>query len=192
VAAATGPVGATVGQIGKLKGCRVIGVAGSDEKCRFAVDTLGFDDCLKRTAPEFEAQLGKACPDGVDIYYENVGGEVFDAVLPLINAGGRIPVCGLIAHYNDTELPDGPDRLPLLMRTILIKRLTVKGFIILQDYQDRYPEFAHQMSAWVEDGKIHYREQLVEGLEEAPEAFIGLLEGQNFGKLVVRVGPDSD
>ncbi|MGA6927339.1 MAG: NADP-dependent oxidoreductase [Desulfosarcina sp.] len=188
VAAATGPVGSTVGQIGKLKGCRVVGVAGSDDKCRHATDTLGFDDCLNRKDPDFEAQLGKACADGVDIYYENVGGQVFDAVLPLFNTGARIPVCGLIAHYNDTDLPPGPDRLPLLMRTILTKRVTVKGFIILQDYQDRYPEFARQMSEWVGSGKIKTREQVVDGLENAPEAFIGLLDGQNFGKLVIRVG----
>lgn len=192
VAAATGPVGSTVGQIGKLKGCRVIGVAGSDEKCRHAAETLGFDTCLNRKDPEIKERLAKACADGVDIYYENVGGPVFDAVLPLLNTGARIPVCGLIAHYNDTSLPAGPDRLPLLMRTILIKRLTVKGFIILQDYQERYPEFAQQMSAWVDDGKISYREQVVDGLENAPEAFMGLLEGRNFGKLVIRVGADAD
>lgn len=187
VAAATGPVGSTVGQIGKLKGCRVVGVAGSDEKCRHATETLGFDDCLNRKDSDFEARLGKACADGVDIYYENVGGRVFDAVLPLFNSGARMPVCGLIAHYNDTDLPPGPDRLPLLMRTILTKRVTVKGFIILQDYQDRYPEFARQMSEWVNEGKIKTREQIVDGLENASEAFIGMLEGQNFGKLVVRV-----
>ena len=192
VAAATGPVGATVGQIGKLKGCRVVGVAGSDEKCRFAVDALGFDDCLVRKDPAFDSRLGKACPDGVDIYYENVGGPVFEAVLPLLNTGARIPVCGLIAHYNDTQLPDGPDRLSLLMRTILIKRLTVKGFIILQDYGDHYAEFSKQMAEWVGDGKIKYREQVVDGLENAPEGFIGLLKGENFGKLVIRVAADVD
>lgn len=192
VAAATGPVGATVGQIGKLKGCRVVGVAGSSEKCLHARQTLGFDHCLNRKDPDFEAQLGRACPEGIDIYYENVGGDVFDAVLPLLNTGARIPVCGLIAHYNDTELPDEPDRLPLLMRTILTKRLTVKRFIILEDYGHRYPEFNRQMSEWVGSGQIKYREQVVDGLENAPEAFIGLLEGRNFGKLVIRVDTDTD
>lgn len=187
VAAATGPVGATVGQIGKLKGCRVVAVAGSDEKCRYAIETLGFDHCLNRKEPEFEAHLGKVCTDGIDIYYENVGGRVLDAVLPLLNPGARIPVCGLIAHYNDTRLPEGPDRLQLLMRTILIKRLTVKGFIILQDYEERYPEFAQQMSQWVSQGRIKTREQVVNGLENAPQAFIGLLDGQNFGKLVIQM-----
>jgi NADPH-dependent curcumin reductase len=192
VAAATGPVGATVGQIGKLKGCRVVGVAGGEDKCKHATETLGFDDCLDRKTPDFAERLSRACNKGVDIYYENVGGMVFDAVLPLLNTGARIPVCGLIAHYNDTQLPDGPDRLPLLMRTILTKRLTVKGFIILEDYGHRYPEFAKEMSEWVSGGKIKYREQVVDDLERAPEAFIGMLEGQNFGKLVIRVGADAD
>jgi NADPH-dependent curcumin reductase CurA len=192
VAAATGPVGATVGQIGKLKGCRVVGVAGSSEKCRHATETLGFDHCLNRRSADFESTLEQTCSDGVDIYYENVGGDVFDAVLPLLNTGARIPVCGLIAHYNDTKLPDGPDRLPLLMRTILTKRVTVKGFIIFDDYGHRYPEFAEQMSEWVGSGQIKYREQVVDGLENAPEAFIGLLEGHNFGKLVIRVDTDAD
>ncbi|MFO7713171.1 NADP-dependent oxidoreductase [Desulfosarcina sp.] len=192
VAAATGPVGATVGQIGKLKGCRVVGVAGSSEKCRHATETLGFDHCLNRRAADFASTLKQTCSDGVDIYYENVGGDVFDAVLPLLNTGARIPVCGLIAHYNDTELPDGPDRLPLLMRTILTKRVTVKGFIIFDDYGHRYPEFAEQMAEWVGSGQIKYREQVVDGLENAPDAFIGLLEGRNFGKLVIRVDTDTD
>jgi len=124
---------------------------------------------------------------GVDVYFENVVGTVFDAVLPLLNTGARIPMCGLIAHYNATELPAGPDRLSLLMSTILIKRLTVKGFIIFNDYADRYDEFATDMAQWIADGKIKYREQLVEGLAHAPSAFIGLLKGENFGKLVVQV-----
>lgn len=187
VAAATGPVGATVGQIGKLKGCRVVGVAGGEDKCKHATETLGFDDCLDRKAPDFAERLGQICTKGIDIYYENVGGKVFDAVLPLLNTGARVPVCGLIAYYNDTELPSGPDRLSLLMRTILIKRLTVQGFIIFEDYGHRYQEFAKEMSEWVSSGQIKYREQVVDGLENAPQAFMGLLEGQNFGKLVIRV-----
>jgi len=191
VAAATGPVGATVGQIGKLKGCRVVGVAGGEDKCKHATATLRFDDCLDRKAPDFAERLGRVCDKGIDIYYENVGGEVFDAVLPLLNTGARVPVCGLIAHYNDSQLPDGPDRLPLLMRNILTKRLTVKGFIIFEDYGHRFPEFSQQMSAWLNGGKIKYREQIVDGLENAPDAFIGMLGGQNFGKMVIRVGMDT-
>ncbi|MGS6557117.1 NADPH-dependent curcumin/dihydrocurcumin reductase, partial [Escherichia coli] len=137
VAAATGPVGATVGQIGKLKGCRVVGVAGGAEKCRHATEVLGFDVCLDHHADDFAEQLAKACPKGIDIYYENVGGKVFDAVLPLLNTSARIPVCGLVSSYNDTELPPGPDRLPLLMATVLKKRIRLQGFIISQDYGHR-------------------------------------------------------
>jgi NADPH-dependent curcumin reductase CurA len=192
VAAATGPVGATVGQIGKLKGCRVIGVAGGSEKCKFAKDVLGFDDCLDRRALDFSEQLNQACSNGIDIYYENVGGKVFDAVLPLLNTGARIPVCGLISGYNATQLPDGPDRLSLLMGTILIKRIKVQGFIIFDDYGHRYDEFAKEMSQFLSSGQIKYREQQVNGLENAPGAFIGMLEGQNFGKLVIRVGDETN
>ncbi|WP_346351254.1 NADP-dependent oxidoreductase [Oceanimonas sp. AH20CE76] len=190
VAAATGAVGSMVAQIGKLKGCRVVAVAGGEEKCRYALETLGVDVCLDHKAGDFAEQLAGACPDGIDIYYENVGGKVLGAVLPLLNTGARIPVCGLISQYNATTLPDGPDRLGQLMATILIKRMTVKGFIIFDDYAHRYDEFVQDMSQWLREGKIHYREQIVEELEHAPEAFIGLLQGQNFGKLVVRVGND--
>lgn len=187
VAAATGPVGATVGQIGKLKGCRVIGVAGGPEKCSYAKKTLGFDDCLDHKDPDFANLLKQACPVGIDIYYENVGGHVFNAVLPLLNVGARIPVCGLVSRYNATRLPDGPDRTSVLMATILIKRIKVQGFIIFDDYGHRYDEFVQAMTKMLENGEIHYREQIIDGLENAPEAFIGMLEGQNFGKLVIRV-----
>jgi len=190
VAAATGPVGATVGQIGKIKGCRVIGVAGGEEKCRHAVDVLGFDACLDHHADDFSEQLAKACPQGIDVYYENVGGKVFDAVLPLLNTSARVPVCGLVSGYNATNLPDGPDRLPLLMGTILKKRIRMQGFIIAQDYGHRIDEFQQEMGRWVQEGKIHYREQVTEGLDAAPEALIGLLEGKNFGKVVIRVAAD--
>ena len=187
VAAATGPVGATVGQIGKIKGCHVVGVAGGAEKCQYAKEVLGFDECLDHKAEDFAEQLGRACPKGIDIYFESVGGKVFDAVLPRLNTKARIPVCGLISQYNATKLPDGPNRMSLLMSQILIKRLTVQGFIIFDDYGHRYNEFAKQMSQWLSNGQIKYREQMVDGLESAPKVFIGLLEGQNFGKLVVRI-----
>lgn len=192
VAAATGPVGATVGQIGKIKGCRVIGVAGGAEKCRHAVEVLGFDQCLDHYADDFAKQLANACPNGIDVYYENVGGKVFDAVLPLLNTSARVPVCGLVSGYNATGLPDGPDRLPLLMATILKKRIRMQGFIIGQDYGHRIQEFQNEMGRWIQEGKIHYREQVVDGLENAPEALIGLLDGKNFGKVVIRVAPDSN
>mgnify|MGYP000944345787 FL=1 len=186
VAAATGAVGSMVGQIGKLKGCRVIGVAGGEEKCRYAVEKLGFDLCLDHKADDFEQQLAAACDQGIDIYFENVGGKVFDAVMPLLNTGARVPLCGLISQYNATSLPEGPDRMSMLMALLLIKRIKMQGFIIFDDYGHRYGEFAADMGQWLAEGKIHYREHLVEGFDKAPEAFIGLLEGKNFGKLVIK------
>ncbi|EGR1867221.1 NADP-dependent oxidoreductase [Vibrio vulnificus] len=186
VAAATGAVGSMVGQIGKLKGCRVIGIAGGEEKCQFAKETLGFDECIDHKATDFAEQLAKVCHNGIDIYFENVGGKVFDAVMPLLNTGARIPLCGLISQYNATSLPEGPDRMPMLMAQLLIKRIKMQGFIIFDDYGHRYGEFAADMTQWLAQGKIHYREHLVQGLENAPDAFIGLLEGKNFGKMVVQ------
>ncbi|EJB8416874.1 NADP-dependent oxidoreductase [Vibrio vulnificus] len=186
VAAATGAVGSMVGQIGKLKGCRVIGIAGGEEKCQFAKDTLGFDECIDHKAADFAEQLAKVCHNGIDIYFENVGGKVFDAVMPLLNTGARIPLCGLISQYNATSLPEGPDRMSMLMAQLLIKRIKMQGFIIFDDYGHRYSEFAADMTQWLAQGKIHYREHLVQGLENAPDAFIGLLEGKNFGKMVVQ------
>tara|TARA_B110001454_G_scaffold47431_1_gene46775 strand:- start:6211 stop:7260 length:1050 start_codon:yes stop_codon:yes gene_type:complete len=191
VAAATGAVGSLVGQIAKLKGCKVVGIAGGEEKCRSAVDDLGFDLCVDHTSPDLAEQLAKACDNGIDVYFENVGGKVFDAVLPLLNACARIPLCGMISQYNATELPEGPDRMFALMGNLLVKRIKMQGFIVFDDYGHRYNEFSDDMSQWLADGKIQYREDLVEGLENAVESFGGLLEGKNFGKLVVRVGPNA-
>jgi NADPH-dependent curcumin reductase len=191
VAAATGAVGSLVGQIAKLKGCKVVGIAGGEEKCRSAVDDLGFDLCVDHTSPDLAEQLAKACDNGIDVYFENVGGKVFDAVLPLLNACARIPLCGMISQYNATELPEGPDRMFALMGNLLVKRIKMQGFIVFDDYGHRYNEFSDDMSQWLADGKIKYREDLVEGLENAVESFGGLLEGKNFGKLVVRVGPNA-
>lgn len=190
VAAATGAVGSVVGQIARIKGCRVVGVAGGSEKCRYAVEELGFDACLDHRRDDLAEQLARACPEGIDIYFENVGGAVFDAVLPLLNTKARVPVCGLVSLYNAEGLPEGPDRTPLLLRTVLSKRLKIQGFIIFSDYGHRYGEFLQEMTPWVEEGRIKYREDVVDGLENAPEAFIGLLEGRNFGKLIVRVAPE--
>jgi NADPH-dependent curcumin reductase len=190
VAAATGPVGATVGQIGKLLGCRVVGIAGGAQKCSFAVEELGFDACLDHRAEDFAEQLAKAVPDGIDIYFENVGGKVFDAVLPLLNSGARVPLCGLSAVYNATSLPDGPDRLGYLMGQLLRKRVTVRGFICFQDFGHLYPEFQTKITEWVSAGKVRYKEHMVDGLENAPAAFLDMLTGRSFGKTVIRVGPD--
>lgn len=190
VAAATGAVGSLVGQIAKLKGCHVVGIAGGAEKCRYAEQVLGFDRCLDHRDPNLPQQLSRHCAEGIDVYFESVGGKVFIAVLPLMNTLGRIPVCGLIADYNSTDLPAGPDRLPLLQSTILRKRLRVQGFIINQDYGHRFEEFFRQMSQWVAEDRLVFREDVVDGLDNAPEALIGLLEGKNFGKVVVRVAGD--
>ena len=190
VAAATGAVGSVVGQIAKLKGCRVVGIAGGAEKCDYATKELQFDACIDHYRPELPQRLAAACPEGIDVYFENVGGPVFEAVLPLLNVNARVPVCGLIAQYNADGAPQGPDRLPRLMETILKRRLKMQGFIIFDDYGDRFGEFFTNMKAWVEEGKIKYKEDVVDGLENAPQAFIGQLEGKNFGKLVVRVARD--
>jgi NADPH-dependent curcumin reductase CurA len=187
VAAASGAVGATVGQIARIKGCRVVGIAGGAAKCAYVRDGLKFDTCIDHTADDFADQLAGACSRGIDVYFENVGGKVFDAVMPLLNTSARVPVCGLIADYNRTALPPGPDRLGLLMRLLLTKRIRMQGFIISQDYGDRLGEFLAAMRPWVESGAVKYREDVVSGLEQAPQAFIGLLQGKNFGKLVVRV-----
>jgi NADPH-dependent curcumin reductase CurA len=190
VAAATGAVGSVVGQLAKLKGARVVGIAGGADKCRHAVDHLGFDFCIDRRDPHFAERLAAACPGGIDVYFENVGGAVFDAVLPLLNLGARVPVCGFIANYNDAMPPAGPDRLPKLVATLLQKRIRMQGFIILDHYADRFEAFRRDMGQWVAEGRVKLREDRVDGLERAPEAFIGLLEGRNFGKLVVRVAQD--
>ncbi|GAM24365.1 hypothetical protein SAMD00019534_075400, partial [Acytostelium subglobosum LB1] len=189
VGAATGPVGATVGQIAKLKGCRAVGIAGGKEKCDYAKSN-GFDDCVDHTDPNFAELIHKACPKGIDVYFESVGGKVFDTVLPLINTKGRIPVCGVISNYNSSEPPKGPDRVPMLESTIHRMRLRMQGYMIYDDYGHRYNEFYEAMSAWVQQGKIKYLEQMIDGLEHAPEALIGLFEGKNFGKLVVKVSSE--
>jgi NADPH-dependent curcumin reductase CurA len=189
VAAASGAVGSVVGQVARIKGCRVVGVAGGEQKCRFVKEELGFDDCVDHRQPNLAERLKAACPKGVDIYFENVGGAVFDAVLPLLNPFARIPVCGLIAHYNATGLPAGPDRVPLLLRDILVKRLTFRGFIVY-DYNSQFGDFIRDMSGWLRSGRVKYREDVTDGLENAPRELIGLLKGENFGKKIIRVSAD--
>lgn len=186
VAAATGAVGSLVGQIARLEGCRAVGIAGGARKCAWAVERLGFDACIDHRSPDFAAALAAACPGGIDVYYENVGGGVFDAVLPLLNPHARIPVCGLISQYDAAAAGELP--AAALMRQILVKRLTLRGFIISDGFEHRRADFLASMSRWLREGRIEYREDVVEGLENAPEAFLGLLAGRNFGKLVVRVG----
>ena len=187
VAAATGPVGATVGQIAKIKGCRTVGIAGGPEKCRALTEIYGFDVAVDHKAPDFPEKLAAACPNGIDVYFENVGGAVWTAVFPLLNDFARIPVCGRIANYSDTKLPDGPDRTPQLFGAILTKRLRIQGFIV-RDFASQAKDFHRDVGAWIREGRIQYREDVVEGIEKAPEAFMGLLKGKNFGKLLVKVG----
>jgi NADPH-dependent curcumin reductase CurA len=189
VAAASGAVGSVVGQIAKIKGCRVVGIAGPAEKCAYVTDELGFDACVSHRSETLKADLEKACPDGIDVYFENVGGKVFAAVLPLMNDFGRIPVCGLIANYNLTELPPGPDMSARVMRNVLTKRLKIQGFIVTDRY-DRFPAFEKEVGGWIRDGSLKYREDIIEGLENAPAALIGVLAGRNFGKMLVRVSDD--
>jgi NADPH-dependent curcumin reductase len=186
VAAASGPVGSLVGQIAKLKGCRAVGIAGGAAKRQYLTDELGFDAAIDHRSQRFADDLKAACPRGIDIYFENVGGPVWDAVAPLLNDFARVPVCGLIAHYNMTKLPPGPDLTPQLFVRILTKRLTVRGFMV-SDFSDQTEAFIRDVGGWLRDGRIKYKEDVVEGLQNAPQAFIGLLEGRNFGKLLVRV-----
>jgi len=189
VSAASGAVGSAVAQIARINECRVVGVAGASAKCRYAVDELGLDACVSHYDEDMPQRLVEACPDGIDVFYDNVGGKVFAAAFELLNVGARVPICGMISHYNDTAPPPGPDSLPRVMRRILTNRLTVQGFIIF-DHQHRWKDFHADMTAWIRDGRVRYREDVVDGLENAPAAFRGLLEGKNFGKLIVRVGDD--
>ena len=186
VAAATGPVGSAVGQIARINGARAVGIAGGPEKCRELTEFYGFDAAIDHRAPDMAEKLKAACPSGIDVYFENVGGAVWSAVLPLLNDFARVPVCGIVAHYNDTELPAGPDRTPLLMGAVLRKRLTLRGFIV-GDFASQAKDFSRDVGEWVRSGRVKYREDVVDGLENAPEAFMGLLKGRNHGKLLVKV-----
>ena len=184
VSAASGAVGSAVGQIAKIEGCRVVGIAGGRAKCDHVVSELGFDACVDYKAGDVFTGLSAACPSGVDVYFDNVGGEILKAVLALVNPNARVPLCGLVSQYNATELPPGPN-----WGVLLVNRVLVQGFII-SDHLDRMPDFLRDCSTWVREGKLKYREDAVVGLENAPAAFIGLLEGRNFGKLMVKVGED--
>ena len=181
VSAASGAVGSTVGQIAKIKGCRAVGIAGGKAKCDYVLNELGFDACVDYKTASFERDLAAATPDGIDIYFENVGGAVADAVLPRLNNFARIPLCGLIAQYNSTEPRPIPDARPFLS-----KRIKLQGFIC-SDTMERWPPALEQLGHWVAEGRIKYRETVAEGLESAPRAFIGMLRGENFGKQLVKV-----
>jgi NADPH-dependent curcumin reductase len=184
VSAAAGAVGSVVGQLAKIKGCRAVGVAGAQAKCDYVVKELGFDACISYRAPDLFAALKDACPNGIDVYFDNVGGDVLNTVLRLLNPFARIPLCGLVSQYNATDVPPGPNWAPLLFN-----RVTVRGFIV-SDHVDRMPAFLTDTAGWLREGRLKYREDVVEGIDQAPRAFIGLLRGENFGKMLVKVGAD--
>ncbi|WP_414754622.1 NADP-dependent oxidoreductase [Anabaena sp. CCY 9910] len=181
ISAASGAVGAVAGQIAKIKGARVVGIVGSDEKRDYIVKELGFDVGINRRTQEIASALQEAAPDGIDVYFDNTAGEILEAVLQQINLGARIPLVGLISQYNASSPPPGPNLLPLL-----IKRALIKGFLV-SDYQHRFSDFARDVTEWLQSGQLKYKEDVVVGLENAPRAFIGLLRGENFGKLIVKV-----
>jgi len=185
VAAASGPVGSLVGQLAQRAGARAVGIAGGPDKCAYVKQELGFDAVVDHRTADLGGELAACCPDGIDIYFENVGGAIWQAVLPLLNRFARVPVCGLIAQYS-AQANSGPDRLMATMREILTKGLTVRGFIY-RDFAQHLSDFLREVAPAVASGQIRYREDIVEGLENAPAAFIGMLSGRNFGKLMVRV-----
>jgi NADPH-dependent curcumin reductase len=191
VAAASGPVGSLVGQLAKLAGATAVGIAGGTEKCRSVVEEFCFDAAVDHRAPDFAERLVAACPNGIDVYFENVGGAVWQAVLPLLNNFARVSVCGLIAQYNATGPASGPNLLPATMREVLSKSLTLRGYINYEFAAEHYPAFLRTVGAAVADGRIRYREDITDGLENAPAAFIGMLEGRNFGKALVRIAPSA-
>lgn len=182
VSAAAGAVGSIVGQIGKLKGMRVVGIAGGDEKCNWLVKELGFDAAIDYKKPDWKEELEKATPNGIDVNFENVGGEIMKAVFERMNLFGRFVLCGLISGYNDQD--DEKSRLSLV--NALMKRVTIQGFIVM-DFADRNPEAVTQLAKWIGEGKIKYRETIVDGLENAPDALNKLFDGGNVGKLLVRI-----
>jgi NADPH-dependent curcumin reductase len=184
VAAATGPVGSLVGQLAKLKGARAVGIAGGHAKTEFLLSDLGFDAAVDHRADDFTDQLAAATPDGIDVYFENVGGKVFDAVFPRLTQYARVPVCGLVSSYNATE--PAPPLPGALLRAVLSKSLTIRGFIV-SEFWDQLDGFLAEVGAGIRDGSIRYREDVVEGFENTPAAFAGMLRGENFGKLVVHV-----
>ena len=186
VSAASGAVGGLVGQIAKLKGCRAVGLAGSDAKVRYITEELGYDAGINyRTTDDLDAALSGACPTGIDVYFDNVGGRITEAVSRHVNMFARFAICGLISQYNLTEL----ELAPRNERFVLVNRVRIQGFLVF-DFAARYKEGLAELTEWVQDGRVRYREDIVDGLERAPGALLDLLQGRNFGKMLVRVGPD--
>ena len=185
VSAAAGAVGSLVGQIAKIKGCRAVGIAGSDQKCRWIVKDLGFDAAINyRTETDMVASIARACPQGVDVYFDNVGGQILDATLLNLNKDARVVFCGAISSYNSTEPVPGPYNF----WQILARSATIEGYLV-SDYLDQFPQGIAQMREWVGTGRLQFREQVIDGLENTLDAFNLLFEGRNEGKLMVRVAP---
>jgi NADPH-dependent curcumin reductase CurA len=183
VSGAAGAVGSLVGQIAKIVGCRAIGIAGSDEKTSWVTNELGFDGAFNyKTTPDYVAKLKELCPEGIDCYFDNVGGPISDAIFPLLNTYARISVCGQISQYNAAK----PELGPRILGYLLTKQVRAEGFIVHR-FADRYAEGIAKMSQWINGGRIKYREQIVDGFENTPRAFIGMLEGENIGKMLVKV-----
>ncbi len=187
VAAASGPVGSLVGQMAKIVGARAVGIAGGSKKCAYLIEELHFDAAVDHRSPDFPSALAAACPQGIDVYFENVGGAVWQAVLPLLNRFARVPVSGLVAQYDGPEMNEARDYLAATMRQILTQRLLVRGFINYDFAEEYYADFLRDVAQWVSEGRVKYREDIIDGLENTPQAFIGMLAGKNFGKLLVRV-----
>ena len=191
VSAASGGVGQIAGQLARLKGARVVGIAGREEKCRFVTGELGFDACVSHLSPTFAQDLAAACPKGVDVYFENVGGAVFEAVLPLFNKGARMTICGLIAHYGDAAGTDARAALMARGEEIFRTRHVTINDLFVGDYvADHEAAFLREMAQWVDQGQVRYREDIRQGLDELPAAFAEMLQGGNFGKMLVQVGDD--
>ncbi|MGM0634355.1 MAG: zinc-binding dehydrogenase, partial [Pseudomonadota bacterium] len=188
VAAASGAVGSVVGQLAKIKGLRAVGIAGGEEKCRFVKEELGFDDCLDYKSGDLQAKLRQACPDGIDVYFENVGGGVTRAVAPLLNHGARVPICGFVSNYNDEDLSKAETPFHILGA---LEDTPEHRFFVVTEWQDRWQEATEQLGAWVREGRIRYRESIGEGLENAPALFRGLLRGRNFGKQLVKIADET-
>jgi len=184
VAAASGAVGSVVGQIARIKGLRVVGIAGGEDKCRYVREELGFDECLDYKTGNLSEKLKAACPDGIDIYFENVGGDVTRAVAPLLNKGARVPICGYISNYNDQDITQA--QMPFHILKALAD-VPEHRFFVVTEWQDSWQQTTEQLGAWVSSGQIKYRESIGEGLENAPELFRGLLRGRNFGKQLVKI-----
>jgi NADPH-dependent curcumin reductase CurA len=185
VSAAAGAVGSVVGQIAKLKGCRVVGIAGGPEKCKWIVDELGFDAAIDYKSEDVGAALKQHCPAGVDVYFDNVGGDILDAALARLARGARVVICGAISQYNNLDAVKGPSNY----MSLLVNRARMEGFVVV-DYMSRAPEATREMAGWIADGRLVAREDVIEGFERFPDALVKLFAGENVGKLVLKVGDE--